>query len=68
VAPTRKFSQSSLVCAEPLKVYWFTLACGATLTKLISKRKLLECGTMKGEKRIVSFACKYARIRRVGQR
>lgn len=59
MAPTQKFSQSPLVCAEPLKVYWFTLDCGATLTKVISKRKRLECGTMKGEKGYVSFACKY---------
>jgi hypothetical protein len=47
-----KISQSSVVCAEPLNVYWFTLDCGATLPKIISKRKRLECGSMEGEKRM----------------
>jgi hypothetical protein len=66
VAPTQKFSQSSLVCAEPLKVYWLALNCGATLVKIISKRKRLECGAMKGEKK--DMCPLRVNIRRVRQR
>jgi hypothetical protein len=54
-AKAKIFAIISSVCAEPLKVYWFTLDCGAALAKEVRKRKGLECGTMKGEKRIRVF-------------
>jgi hypothetical protein len=42
-------SQLSVLCAEPLNVCQSAVHNGATLTKIISKRKRVECGTMREE-------------------